>query len=213
MAEHRSNDDEDRVLLQALRLDDDLDGAFRELFRRYRRRLLAFFSKRGFDPETGRDLSQETFFRVYRSRKSFRGEVPVASWIFQIAANVAKNARRLHQAGKRRGQEKSLDDDRESQPVEVHTGGDPSAATATARPLARTLAREQVEALEDALQQLPPQMRRTMQMSILHEYSVAEIAAVMKVTPSTVKVQLHQARKRLRQALKGLFGELPFLKD
>jgi len=32
----------------------------------------------------------------------------------------------------------------------------------------------------------------------------------MKVSESTVKVQLHQARKRLRQALADRFGELSF---
>jgi len=210
MTEHRSNDEEDRVLLQALQSADDPDGPFRELFRCYRRRLLAFFSKRGFDTESCRELSQETFFRVYRGRKSFRGGVPLASWIFQIAANIAKNELRRRQANKRSGQEKSLDDDDESQPVEVHTGGNPAPATAMAQPLARTLAREQVEALSRALEDLPPQMRRTMQMWIHHEYGVTEIAAVMKVSESTVKVQLHQARKRLRQALADRFGELSF---
>lgn len=209
MPEHRSNDHEDLALLQALQSTDDPDGPFRELYRRYRRRLLAFFSKRGFSAETCRELSQETFFRVYRGRQGFRGDVPLASWIFQIAANLVKNELRRRQANKRSGQEKSLDDDHESQPVELHTGGNPSPASALAPPLARTLAREQVQALGQALERLPPQMRRTLQLWIHHQYSVTEIAAVMKVAESTVKVQLHQGRKRLRQALADRFGELP----
>jgi len=207
MAEHRSNEDPDRVLLQALQSADDPDEPFRELHRRFRRRLLAFFSRRGFSTETSRELSQETFFRVYRSRGTFRGDVPLASWIFQIAANVVRNELRRRQANKRSGHEQSLDDDQEKQPVEVHTGGDPSPAASLARPLARTLAREQVEALGQTLQRLPPQMRRTLQMWIHHEFSVAKIATVMKVSESTVKVQLHQGRKRLRQALADRFGE------
>ena len=209
MGEHRSNDDRDRELLRALQAADDPDGAFKELFRRYRHRLLAFFSKRGFGAESCRELSQETFFRVYRGRKSFRGKVPLSSWVFRIAANLAKNELRRRQAKKRSGVEKPLDDDEELQPIEVHTGGNPSPATA-AQPLAQLLAREQVEALDQALKQLPPQMRRAMQMWVHHEYSVAEIATIMKVSRSTVKVQLHQARKRLRQALADRFGQLSF---
>lgn len=210
MTEHSSRDDEDRELLRALQSSDDVDGPFRELYRRYRRRLLAFFSRRGFSRETCSDLIQDTLVRVYKGRGGFRGDVPLASWIFQIAANVAKNELRWRGAGKRRGVEKSLDDEDEDQPLEVHFGGNPLSTTAEAEPLARTMAREQVEALREALEGLPEKMRRIMQLSIHHEYSVSQIAIVMKITESTVKVQLHNGRKRLRRALTDRFGDLPF---
>jgi len=210
MAEHCSNDDEGCSLLLALRSEDDLDGSFQALYREYRHRLLGFFSKRGFDAETCRDLSQETFFRVYRGRKSFRGDVPLASWIFQIAANLAHNEWRRRQAEKRKGIEKSLDDENESQPIELYTWGGASLTAGQAQPLVRTLAREKVEALGHALDQLPPRMKQTWQMWVHHEYSIKEIATVMNVSESTVKVQLHEGRKRLHQALADRFGELPF---
>ncbi len=205
MSEQRLSDDADRVLLQALQAGDDVEGSFRELFLRYRRRLLAFFSKKGFDSDVGRELSQETFLRVYRSRRRFRGDVPLSSWILRIADNVIKNELRRQAASKRSGHEKPLDDEDESQPIEVHTGGVANPTLAAGQPLARALAREKVEALRHALQRLPPRMRQVMQLRVHHEYSVAEIAAVLKITESTVKVQLHEARKRLRQILEDRF--------
>ena len=210
MPEYYSGGEEDRALLLRLRSTEDSEGAFREIFNRFHRRLLGFFKSRGFDAEICRELSQETFLRVYRGRGDFRAEVPLAAWIFQIANHIGKNELRRRHAGKRSGREESLDDDETSPLLEVHTGGHSSPSTKVAEPLARTLAREQVEALGQVLEQLPPKMRRVVQMSVLQERSVAQIATLLKISESTVKVHLHQARKRLREALADRFGELAF---
>lgn len=209
MVEHRVDGDEDRALLQALQSAEDPDGAFRELFRRYYSRVKGFFRSRGFDPETCHDLSQETFLRVYRRRESFRGETSLASWIFTIAANLWRNELRRRQAEKRSGEEVSLDDPDTGEFAMPHSAGQQVPA-ADPGPLRVALGREQVAALGEALEQLPPQMRRVMQMHYHHEHSVKEIAVVLKISESTVKVHLHQGRKQLRQALADRFGELPF---
>ena len=210
MAHHHAADDEDLALLQALRSPDDAEAAFHELVRRFQRRLMSFFSHRGLGVEVCRDLSQETYIRVYRSREQFRGEVPLASWIFQIAANVYLNELRRHQTGKRSGQEQSLDADSSAAFTVADTGGEPVQTAAPAQPLARALWREKLKAVAGAVDQLSPQGRRALQMRVRNGYSVAEIAAVMKINESTVKVHLHQARKRLREILEHRFGEVPF---
>jgi RNA polymerase sigma-70 factor (ECF subfamily) len=209
MSPHPADGDETYHLLEELRSSDDVEAAFRALFRRYHQRLLGFFLRRGFNPETADELSQETFLRVFRSRRDFRGEVPLPSWIFQIAANVYRNELRRRLAGKRSGEELSLDDDDQATPGPAEAEASPGPTTA-AEPLSHALWREQVAALRSALARLPPQGRRAMQMRVGHGYSVAQIAVVMKLTESTVKVHLHQARKRLRELLRGHFGELPF---
>jgi RNA polymerase sigma-70 factor (ECF subfamily) len=210
MAHHHVADDEDQEFLHALRSQDEVEAFFHQLVRRYQRRLLSFFSHRGLSPEVCRDLSQETYLRVYRSREQFRGEVPLSSWIFQIAANLYLNEIRRHQTGKRSGQEQSLDAGSPGALNVADTGGEPVQTAAPAPPLARALWREKLQAVGGAIDQLAPQGRRALQMRVRHGYSVAEIAAVMKISESTVKVHLHQARKRLREVLQNRFGEIPF---
>lgn len=210
MGQHGAGVDEDRALLLDLRSGEDVEAIFHELFRRFHRRLLAFFARRGLDPEFGRELSQETFLRVFRTRQEFRGEVPLASWVFQIAANLFRNEIRRRRTGKRRGQEVSLDDVKTGPEPLDHPSGLDEPESAEAGPLERLLGTELADALRGALDELPPRSRRVMQMRVLHGYEVAEIAVAMKITESTVKVHLHQARERLRRSLRDRFGELPF---
>jgi len=48
------------------------EGSFEQVFYQHRRLVLTFFARRGFTPQEAEDLTQEVFFRVYRSRDSFR---------------------------------------------------------------------------------------------------------------------------------------------
>src|SRR6266498_4471897 len=46
------------------------------------------------DAEVARDVVQEAFVRLIRSRFEFRGEGSVDGWIWRTVVNAAKNARR-----------------------------------------------------------------------------------------------------------------------
>lgn len=69
-------------------------AAFEQLVRRYQQRLIAVLEHlvghRG-QPE---DLAQEVFLRIYRSRESYEPKAKFSTWLFTIANNVARNARR-----------------------------------------------------------------------------------------------------------------------
>ena len=70
--------------LMALYADGDAD-AFDELFRRYERRVYAFFLKRARCPHRARDLYQDLFLRLHRARDRYDLARPFAPWLFQIA--------------------------------------------------------------------------------------------------------------------------------
>jgi len=55
----------------------EFDEEFRRLFALYFQPVFSFFLRRGFPREECRDLTQETFLRVYRSIGRFRGEANV----------------------------------------------------------------------------------------------------------------------------------------
>ncbi len=208
MVGDRVEEDRDLALAQALRTAGSGEEAFEELFRSYFPRLRGFFSRRGFDPEICRELSQETLLRVFRGRGSFRGGVPLASWIFEIAANIYRNEVRRVQTAKRRGQEHSLDDENQRDLLEAEAGGHGEVAGAAGVPLLRTLHREQLEILREAVGRLPARMRRVIQLQFSCDYDNREIALIMGIAESTVKVHQHAARKRLREDLQERFGSL-----
>lgn len=78
-------------------------------------------------------------------------------------------------------------------------------------PLDEALAFEVPEesGLYEAVTALPPKMRVLVHLYYYEGYSYAEIAKILKLSPSAVSMRLHRARKLLRSSLKEEFnGEL-----
>jgi RNA polymerase sigma-70 factor, ECF subfamily len=89
-------DESDEVLMGRYANGDA--RAFGLLFDRYEQRVFAFFLQRTESPERARDLFQELFLRLHRSRDRYDPERPFAAWIFKIARNLlADDARHVFQ--------------------------------------------------------------------------------------------------------------------
>jgi RNA polymerase sigma-70 factor (ECF subfamily) len=67
------------------------ERAFREIVNRYQTRILNFVYRSTGDREKAEDLAQEVFIRVYRHLHSFDRMKKFSTWIYTIAANLAKN--------------------------------------------------------------------------------------------------------------------------
>ena len=168
------------------------EESFRALFDRFYGPLLNFFGNRGFSREESQDLIQETFLRVYLGIDSFRGEARWEHWLFRIAANTALKAVRHRAAAKRAGQSVPLDEE--------------EADTERVAPLRQLLDKERSELLAEAIERLPAQMRRCVRLRVFQDLDYHEIADVLQISPSTVKVQLFKARKRLQMELGDAVG-------
>jgi RNA polymerase sigma-70 factor (ECF subfamily) len=168
------------------------------LFDRHYPAVFHFFQNRGVPREDARDLTQETFLRVYRGIGRFRRDASFQTWLFQIATNLWCNDVRRRTAGKREGSEVSLD---------VLAGKGREVAEEPAHPLDGMLAEERRSTLREALAELPPQMRRCVLLRLDRDLKYREIASLMQISVDTVKSQLAQARSRL-QARLGDLGPL-----
>lgn len=190
-------------VIQRLRDGTAGEESFRALFDRFYWPLYRFFEHRRFSPEECQDLIQETFLRVYRGIEAFRGEARWEHWLFRIAANTAIKALRHRTAAKRAGREVLLEEEDE--------GDLPSAAVqgggVTAEPLRQLLGKERNELLLKAIEGLPGQMRRCVRLRLLQDLDYDEIAEILQLSPSTVKVQLFKARKRLQLELGDAFAD------
>jgi RNA polymerase sigma-70 factor (ECF subfamily) len=180
------------------------------VYRKYQFRIRRFFESKRITPEEARDLTQETFLRVFRGEGEFENRAQLEAWLFEIAANVRHNVLRGRAALKRAGIEVSLDEpglggvDREEEIA------DPALVDGEQDALTAVITREQVEGLRAALAELPLQMRQCLRLRLHQDLKYKEIAEIMRISIDTVKSHLYQAKQRLREQLEPLFGPIDF---
>jgi RNA polymerase sigma-70 factor (ECF subfamily) len=191
-------------LVREIKQGRDPEAPFQLLFERHYDQLYRFFRRKGFSPEDARDLTQEVFLSVYKGVSELRDEARFEQWLYRIVMNVYKNEIERRQAKKRAGIQVSLEDEL-ARSDDLRPAPSPMAA-ATGNPMEAILEDEKREKLYEALQELPPQMRRCVHLRVVKELSHHEIAAVMRVSVNTVKAHLHQARTALKQKLNAYFS-------
>lgn len=69
-------------------------AAYEELYRRWYRPIFSFLLRRTGSRSKAEDALQETFLRLFRHRKRYKLGRPFRAWIFAIAANAGRDARR-----------------------------------------------------------------------------------------------------------------------
>lgn len=142
--------------------------------------------------EDAEDLVQEVFLQAYRKWHQFEGRSDPSSWLYTIGARACQ---RMHR--RRSGEPSHMEPLAELLPSEDEAVPDPEAEG----PLEAQLRREAREALDRALQALPPDFRLTLVLKDIAELSVAEVAEILGIKEATVKTRVHRARLALRKAL------------
>lgn len=168
--------------------------AFDQLYARYSRPLMNFFYQMCFDRTASEDYLQETFFRVWRARATYRPIGKVSTWLFQIAKNYWLNEREKQ---KRR-------------PFNTATGGEEHAAgwrdvadaSRTAQPADAARAREVEEAIRTATGELSEKLRLVFVLARHQGLPYAEISRVLDIPVGTVKSRMALAEKNLRRSLR-----------
>ena len=178
--------------------------SFWEIYTAYSHAVQSFFSKKGFPPEECKDLTQETFLRVYKGMDTIRQHDTVSSFVFTTATNLFRNKIRDRKTHKRDGHEVSLDDTFNNLP-DTDEGGDrlPTA-------LGSILRAEELKLLRAALRELSPQMRRCVELRLYQELRYREIAVALDISIETVKAHLHQVKQQLKSRLGDYFTRLDF---
>jgi len=182
-----------------LRVKDDDAGAFEELVRRYEARLVRLMHALGPRHDLAEDLAQETFLRVYRSRKRYEPGAKFSTWLFTIAGNVARNAKR---SVSRRREVSEVD-----APRTENAASDAQMLASTAleasglMPTRLVEGDERAEIVRVAVSALSDRQRMALMLSRFENLSYAEIAETMDLTPKAVKSLLSRARVNLKEIL------------
>lgn len=170
---------EDHILVTAA-----LSGspeAFGTLVERYDRAVyhLAYRTLR--DPDESRDVTQEAFFKAYRSLRTFKPGAKFSTWIFAIAYHACcdRLARR-----KRYSNEEM-----------------PERADTSAGPELQAIASDEARRLRAAIETLPEKYRTVITLYHLQGRQYDEIAEVLGIPMGTVKTHLFRAKEQLRRIL------------
>ncbi len=158
--------------------------AFEALFREFAPRIRAYLIKMTRDAQASEDLMQETMLAIWRKAGQYdpsRG--PASAWIYTIARNIWIDSWR-------RQRRPALDLD------------DPALAV-DPEPDAPFLieSRENRDAVQRALERLPPEQVDIIRLSFFEEASHSTIAARLGLPIGTVKSRIRLAFGRLRAAL------------
>jgi RNA polymerase sigma-70 factor (ECF subfamily) len=187
--------EDDAALIERCRRGDL--AAFEPLVEKYRQRVwrLAYNVLR--DREEAWDVAQEAFIRAYQALPAFRGQSAFYTWLFRIVMNVASDRARSRAArGRAFGTERVPEEEWDRVMVDQPAGQqapDEVAATTQDR-----------ERIMRALATLSAQHRDIITLSDIEGLSYKEIADVLEIPMGTVMSRLHNARRRLRSALRPL---------
>ena len=174
---------------------------FEQIFKIYYKPIVYFFSRRGASPLLAEDLAQEVLLRVYLSLKDYRGTSSLESWIFAISANIWRNHLRNSSTLKKSVREISLSSFQESLDDESSKAVRSPLESEESDPLDNVLSNENTRLLFEAIEELPTQMRRCIQLWAMQGMKYREIAETMQISMQTVRSQLSQARQRLRSVV------------
>jgi RNA polymerase sigma-70 factor, ECF subfamily len=141
------------------------------------------------------DLAQETFARVFRARASFRLNEKFSTWLYTIAANLARNHFRWRARHPNISLETAADDPEQSL-ENVLPAKD-------AAPSEQIVVAERAVAVRAEVARLPEDLREALVLCEWEERSVAETALILETTPKAVESRLYRARKQLRARLQG----------
>lgn len=174
----------DEELLRRVSSDDRL--AFRVLVERHGERVYNFIHRMVSDWTLAEDILQETFLRVYRKRRMSNRVRDFPSWIYAIAANLARDELR-----KRKRSKVVLED-----PLRIDCLSDDSN-----RPDVRAEKRELRGQIDMAIQRLPPDQKEVVVLRDIEGLSYEEIGRILRIRMGTVKSRLNRARLKLQKEL------------
>lgn len=186
------NDAQDRADME--RLQAGHDAALNNLMQRHATPVFHFLCRMVGNEDDANDLAQETFVRVFRARASFRLSERFSTWLFTIAANVARNQIRW------RSRHPNVSLDAETGPTDQSLAD--VLPTDQPAPNEQAHATERAAAVRAAVRLLPEDLREAIVLCEWEERSVAEAATVLKTTPKAIESRLYRARQTLRERLK-----------
>ncbi|HNX97830.1 MAG TPA: sigma-70 family RNA polymerase sigma factor [Candidatus Aminicenantes bacterium] len=160
------------------------ETAFALLLKRHQDKIYALIYRYVHDAAAAEDLCQDTFFKVWKYARTFRGQAAVRTWLYRLAVNTCLNYRE-----KQRIRPRTL-------PLTADIQSDGGQADDELRAAGRE------ELLQQALSRLPERQRMAVLLASFSGHSYEEIAQIMDVSLGAVESLLFRARQNLAAQLR-----------
>jgi RNA polymerase sigma-70 factor, ECF subfamily len=157
--------------------------AFTILYDRYGRAAFSLAYRVMGERQAAEDLVQDTFLKLWRSATSYRPERgSVRTWLLSIVRNRGIDQLRAH-ASRRRMQDRIEASAPRSQPSEA---------------FAETWRNSQRDRVRDALNTLPPEQLKVLELAYFSGYTHAQVSELLDVKLGTIKGRMRLGLKKMR---------------
>ena len=188
--------DSDALLVERTVAGDQ--KAFELLVIKYQRRIQRLIGRMVRDVDLVEDIAQETFIRAYRALGQFRGEAQFYTWLYRIAVNTAKKALMdLKRNPTVSENAYKSDDDDETSRVE-------NELTSPETPEAVLASKEIANIINQAMQDLPEELREAITLREIEGLSYEEISEAMNCPIGTVRSRIFRAREAISAKVRPL---------
>jgi RNA polymerase sigma-70 factor, ECF subfamily len=168
--------------------------AFATLYDRHSRAAFSLAYRMMGERQAAEDLAQDAFLKVWRSASSYRAERgSVRTWILSIVHNRGIDQIRSH-ASRRRTQDKIEASAPRSQPSEA---------------FAQTWRNSQRDQIREALDTLPPEQLKILELAYFSGYTHVEISELLRLPLGTVKGRMRLGLKKIRDYFESRDAAVP----
>ena len=173
-------------------------GAYNQIVYRYKDRLLNFINRFLNDVDRSEDLVQDTLLKLYTHKDSYKEIAKFSTWLYTIAANLARTELRKIKRRKTFSVTELSHDDREFIIKSTDVG-----------PGEENISQNFEKNVQRALAELPVDFKTIIILRDIQELSYDEISKIVEVPLGTVKSRINRGRVKLQQLLKKK-GERPY---
>lgn len=195
MHDNRTQQVEEQMLVRKAQQGDA--QIFSLLVNKYQRRLNHFLHRFTHDEQITLDVVQETFLKAYKALPQFRAGSQFYTWLCCIGMNTAKSMAAVYRREPQMITE-IVDDDGELVDVLEYLSDYQT-------PEAQLLNRELIDAVDEAIDNLPVNLRQPIILSEVNGLTYEEIAQVMGCPVGTVRSRIARAREVLSAQIKTRF--------
>jgi RNA polymerase sigma-70 factor, ECF subfamily len=190
------------------RLRDGDERAFEETVERFYPAMIAIARGRVRSRAVADEVVQEAWLGVLRGLDRFEGRSSLRTWVLQIVANIART--RAVRKGRSvpfsslelEGDEPIVEPERFRRPDDPYPGHWKSYPTDwETLPEQQLLARETLELVQRAIEELPDTQRTVITLRDMTGCSSEEVCEILDISKGNQRVLLHRARARVRGQL------------
>lgn len=192
-------DQTDQVLVARAVAGDQ--RAFELLVIKYQHRIERLISRLVRDKDLVPDITQESFIRAYKALHQFRGDAQFYTWLYRIAVNTAKkfllDMKRDPVITESALLNRAEDDE---------TSWLETEQISEATPESELAAKEIAQAVNEALEALPEELRQSIVLREMEGLSYEEIALAMDCPIGTVRSRIFRAREAISAKVKPMLS-------